>query len=116
MHNAQCKQVKTWEKVNSGMIKMYMAEVLNKLPVIQHFLFGSIFPYDGPPPPSSILGDDAHRGHVHHTSVPNNQENETGWGDCCGIPIPSAFAAREMERKQPGMRPAGPGIRPVPFD
>lgn len=35
--------VATWEKVNSGLIKMYRAEVLSKFPVIQHVLFGSIF-------------------------------------------------------------------------
>jgi len=31
-----------WTKVNSGLIKMYKAEVLQKFPVIQHFRFGSI--------------------------------------------------------------------------
>jgi len=34
-----------WEKVNHGMIKMYQQECLNKFPVIQHFLFGSIIPF-----------------------------------------------------------------------
>ncbi|KAK0404819.1 hypothetical protein QR680_017649 [Steinernema hermaphroditum] len=34
--------VERWEKVNSGLFKMYDAEVLKKFPVIQHFLFGSI--------------------------------------------------------------------------
>ncbi|VDK82616.1 unnamed protein product [Litomosoides sigmodontis] len=35
--------VKTWEKVNSGMVKMYEAEVLRKFPVVQHFQFGCLF-------------------------------------------------------------------------
>ncbi|KAH9927906.1 Phosphotyrosyl phosphatase activator [Epithele typhae] len=67
--------VKTWDKVNEGLLKMYLAEVLGKLP------------------------------------------QQTGWGDCCGIPVPSAFAAAQAEAsKKPGVRLAGPGIRPVPFD
>lgn len=36
--------VKTWDKVNSGLIKMYKAEVLSKFPVIQHFVFGTLMP------------------------------------------------------------------------
>lgn len=93
--------VKTWEKVNMGMIKMYKAEVLGKLPVIQHFLFGSILPYEGPPPPESD-GKNVH-GHLHQ-----------GWGDCCGIPVPSIFAA--AQDNEAGRKIEGPGIRPVPFD
>jgi serine/threonine-protein phosphatase 2A activator len=34
--------VQTWNKVNSGLIKMYQAEVLMKFPVVQHILFGSL--------------------------------------------------------------------------
>ncbi|KAK6113807.1 Phosphotyrosyl phosphate activator (PTPA) family protein [Brugia pahangi] len=35
--------VQTWEKINSGLFKMYEAEVLKKFPVVQHFQFGSLF-------------------------------------------------------------------------
>ena len=105
--------MKTWDKVNEGMIKMYRAEVLGKLPVIQHFLFGSILIWDGPLPPPPSEEDDAHHGHA-HTLKPG--ERDFGWGDCCGIPVPSAFGAAQAEGKVPGARLAGPGIRPVPFD
>lgn len=35
-----------WGKVNSGLIKMYKAEMLHKFPVIQHFRFGSILTFN----------------------------------------------------------------------
>lgn len=34
-----------WTKINGGMIKMYKAEVWGKRPVIQHVLFGTVFPF-----------------------------------------------------------------------
>ncbi|EIN14639.1 Phosphotyrosyl phosphatase activator [Punctularia strigosozonata HHB-11173 SS5] len=110
--------VKTWDKVNSGMIKMYLAEVLGKLPVIQHFLFGSILPYTGPPPPvsSEVLDpNDPHYGHAHAHDQGGVGQQEVGWGDCCGIPVPSVFGAAQAEKTR-GAGLSGPGIRPVPFD
>lgn len=133
--------VKTWDKLNPGMIKMYKGEVLNKLPVMQHFLFGSVLQYTGPLPPTDADFSDPHAGHAHAhpPSGPSSLgagvngdlggagQSEVGWGDCCGIPVPSAFAAAHAERAKlatndgelrsvPGLGLMGKGIRPVPFD
>merc|ERR1719273_1758104 len=35
-----------WSKVKGGLLKMYQDDVLKKLPVIQHFLFGSVLTVD----------------------------------------------------------------------
>lgn len=88
---------KLWSKINDGMIKMYKAEVLGKLPIIQHFMFGSLIPApEGVSQPHEHAVDD-NCGHVH--------DAVNTWGDCCGIKIPSAIAASESMKQ-----------RPLPFD
>lgn len=39
--------VPTWQKTHNGLVKMYKVEVLGKLPVIQHFLFGPTLRWPG---------------------------------------------------------------------
>jgi len=71
---------------------MFTAEVLGKLPVMQHFLFGSLLP-----PPTYAEGEGgegevvvSHGDHVHVKSV--GQVKGEMWGDCCGIPVPVSSA------------------------
>mmetsp|Transcript_25979 Transcript_25979/g.41206 ORF Transcript_25979/g.41206 Transcript_25979/m.41206 type:complete len:389 (+) Transcript_25979:52-1218(+) len=39
--------VQTWQKIHNGLLRMYRAEVLGKLPVFQHFLFGPTIRWPG---------------------------------------------------------------------
>ncbi|KAK9356371.1 hypothetical protein V1523DRAFT_358474 [Lipomyces doorenjongii] len=102
--------VKTWEKVSEGMIKMYKAEVLGKVPIMQHFLFGKILPIGELPSEKETSEEKKltqHEGHVHADGV---------WGDCCGIKVPSAIAASQLNH--PGELRSIPrgSMRPIPFD
>lgn len=109
---------KNWEKVEQGMRRMFVKEVLGKLPVMQHFLFGSLVPAEegmsreeeaGVAPESEekeggeLTVNEHGVGHVHR---------DDAWGDCCGIKIPSTVAAAQEAKK----RGEGSGLRRVPFD
>lgn len=93
---------KSWAKIKEGMIKMYKAEVLGKLPIMQHVMFGSLIPVpEGIPRHSEAETDEC--GHVHSKDTINT------WGDCCGIKVPSAIAASQS------LESSGKS-RPLPFD
>ncbi len=101
--------VKKWAKVNEGMIKMYKGEVLGKLPIMQHFRFGSLIPFDEgsadqfPNEEVDTLTD----GHRHVYAF--GQE----FPDCCGMRIPSAVAAKASQLSSG----SGSGSNnPLPFD
>jgi serine/threonine-protein phosphatase 2A activator len=94
--------VKTWGKVSEGMQKMYKAEVLAKLPIIQHFFFGSLLKApEGCSLSRNILRQDD--GCSHHDNDPDEGllDHQHAWGDCCGIKVPSAIAASEMNKSKP---------------
>ncbi|KAJ3262789.1 Serine/threonine-protein phosphatase 2A activator 2 [Chytriomyces hyalinus] len=111
--------VKQWSKVNSGMMKMYLAEVLGKLPIMQHFLFGSFLPFEAS---GEMIGEEDELGCVHAMG----QERPA----CCFIRVPSAIAAaaakgqvgasaREFGLSGSGMVGGALGgmrPRPLPFD
>ncbi|MCJ1339252.1 Serine/threonine-protein phosphatase 2A activator 2 [Bachmanniomyces sp. S44760] len=114
---------KNWEKVEQGMRRMFVKEVLGKLPIMQHFLFGSLIPAaegmgqseglgqspgrDVDPTHDEAMLDDGHggAGHIH-------RDGDTAWGDCCGIKIPSTVAAAQEDRKHGHQET----FRRVPFD
>lgn len=124
--------VKQWTKVNTGLMKMYKAEVLGKLPIMQHFIFSSLLDFTPLSPPDSWrrLGDEGidSAGAIHHDHSGSSHNQ-----DCCGIPIPSAFAeAQALKTQQNQIRAKGvahgqiAGVvsvartggvpRPLPFD
>jgi serine/threonine-protein phosphatase 2A activator len=98
---------KSWLKVEGGMKKMFVKEVLGKLPIMQHFLFGGLIPAAEGMGQSTTEEQDDRINHIRE-----HGHEADYWGDCCGIRVPSTIAAGEEMRRSMG----GGGLRPIPFD
>ncbi|KAF2182000.1 Phosphotyrosyl phosphatase activator [Zopfia rhizophila CBS 207.26] len=110
---------KSWAKIEGGMRKMFVKKILEKLPVMQHFLFGSLIPAEHGMSTEEEWGvgkeDEMEGGDVKVFTDEKGTRHvhaSTGWGDCCGIKVPAAVGAEGEMRK--GGR--GGGLRRVPFD
>ncbi|KAI0456542.1 Phosphotyrosyl phosphatase activator [Xylaria acuta] len=109
---------KSWTKIEGGMKRMFVAEVLRKLPVMQHFLFGSLVPavksMSVESDASGALDEEDLEGGtimVEHNGIKHVHQLNS-WGDCCGIKVPSAIAAAQAAKKTG----AGESLRRIPFD
>lgn len=113
---------RSWAKIEAGMRRMFVKEVLGKVPVMQHFLFGSLIPAEegmsteeeGAAEAEAEAGEEEGGGEVRVFDDEKGKRHvhaSTGWGDCCGIRVPAAVGAEGEERKMGGQR-----LRRVPFD
>ena len=109
---------KNWQKVEQGMRRMFVKEVLGKLPVMQHFLFGSLVPAADGMSREQDAGLAAERDEMEGGEVAVENDGvkhlhrDDVLGDCCGIKIPSTVAAAQEEMKHG----VGGQLRRVPFD
>ncbi|KAK5663641.1 hypothetical protein OQA88_4072 [Cercophora sp. LCS_1] len=109
---------KNWTKIEGGMRQMFRDEVLMKLPVMQHFLFGSLIPAQEGMSEQETTGaldeedeDETAAVDVFDKDGVRHVHQPSGWGDCCGIKVPSSVgAALEMRKK------GGQELRRIPFD
>ncbi|KAI9657858.1 MAG: Serine/threonine-protein phosphatase 2A activator 1 [Alyxoria varia] len=115
-----------WAKINKGMLKMYHGEVLSKFPVVQHFPFGKMFPWEQDPraPPANATGarssdssqssSGSNRSALHsqngiapaRPAAPSNGNGTTApWASARGTSRPEAAASLNSSTMAPMARP-----------
>ncbi|KAF4579879.1 Serine/threonine-protein phosphatase 2A activator 1 [Pleurotus pulmonarius] len=71
--------VPNWRKVNSGLFKMYEAEVLAKRVVVQHIPLGGILEWDPIPPSAMVPNSSTRAPWLSPGAEPLNPPMSTGW-------------------------------------
>lgn len=104
---------KSWDKIEGGMKKMFVKEVLGKLPVMQHFLFGGLIAAVQDMSVESEDGQEQRQRDGKTVGDVKHEHDDTAWGDCCGIPVPGTFGAVGEMKKRMGSEG---GLRRLPFD
>lgn len=100
----------SWAKANSGLCKMYEAEVLAKFPIVQHILFGRMLRFERRTDAHTRAVQEAmeeatQRRHTQEQEASNASQREDGTSGVAGADASSRGADAEAEASAP---PASP--------